>query len=294
MNRRDSSTRGQQPGGYQGDEGRWDVPRQAGQWQDGPSRQAGGFRDQDDNNRPAPPDPEGRYIPDPRTDIDDGGFASRLGPDYPYPSDPRAAYGRGDQRPRDVEYPIHNFDGASGDTFSSFTSGDYGGHDNYVRHGGVGGGFGGGMHPSNSYRPTFGFSRDDYGDWREYGERRGFLKRAGDEIASWFGNEEAAHRRHVDHRGRGPSDFTRSDERIREDVHDSLTNDWRVDASRVRVTVADGEVTLDGTVDSRAEKRRAEDLTDDVSGVRHVQNNLRVGPGTIGSGSAFSDPDGTL
>ena len=42
------------------------------------------------------------------------------------------------------------------------------------------------------------------------------------------------------------------------------------------MTVSDGEVTLDGTVPSRQQKRRAEDCVDDVSGVRHVQNNLRV------------------
>ncbi len=37
-----------------------------------------------------------------------------------------------------------------------------------------------------------------------------------------------------------------------------------------------GEVTLNGTVTSREQKRRAEDLVEDLSGVKHVQNNLRV------------------
>ena len=41
-------------------------------------------------------------------------------------------------------------------------------------------------------------------------------------------------------------------------------------------TLHKGEVTLSGTVNSRLEKRRAEDVADDVSGVKHVQNNLRV------------------
>ncbi len=80
----------------------------------------------------------------------------------------------------------------------------------------------------------------------------------------------------MDHRGRGPSDYTRSDERIREDVNENLTNDWAVDARNVRVKVEDGEVTLDGTVSTRLQKRRAEDCAEDVSGVGHVQNNLRV------------------
>lgn len=119
------------------------------------------------------------------------------------------------------------------------------------------------------YRPH-GYAGDDESD------DRGFFDRAGDEIASWFGDKDAARRREEDHRGRGPSGYTRSDERIRDDVNDRLTEDWRVDASHVSVTVDKGEVTLDGTVTSRQAKRRAEDVVDSVSGVKHVQNNLRV------------------
>lgn len=40
--------------------------------------------------------------------------------------------------------------------------------------------------------------------------------------------------------------------------------------------VNNGEVTLSGTVRTREEKRRSEDLTDTVTGVREVHNNLRV------------------
>lgn len=105
---------------------------------------------------------------------------------------------------------------------------------------------------------------------------RGFFERAGDEVASWFGDDDAARRREQDHSGRGPSNYNRSDERILEDACDHLTRDWSVDARNIQVTVDDGEVTLDGTVDSRRAKRRAEDCVDDVSGVKHVQNNLRV------------------
>jgi len=49
-----------------------------------------------------------------------------------------------------------------------------------------------------------------------------------------------------------------------------------VDASNIEVTVSNGEVTLTGTVDSRAAKRRAEDRAESVSGVCNVQNNLRI------------------
>lgn len=105
---------------------------------------------------------------------------------------------------------------------------------------------------------------------------RGFFERAGDELLSWFGDEDAQRRRERDHRGRGPADYVRSDDRIREDVNDRLTDDYWLDASHIGVAVSDGEVTLDGTVDGKRAKRRAEDLADDVSGVKHVQNNLRV------------------
>ena len=80
------------------------------------------------------------------------------------------------------------------------------------------------------------------------------------------------------HRGRGPRGYVRSDERINEDVHDRLTEDWVLDASDIAVSVSGGEVTMDGTVASRQDKRRAEDIVDGISGVTHVQNNLRVKP----------------
>ncbi|HET9627888.1 MAG TPA: BON domain-containing protein, partial [Novosphingobium sp.] len=132
---------------------------------------------------------------------------------------------------------------------------------------------------SGGSNPTFGRGYGpDYG--REgsssSGQNRGFFERAGDEIASWFGDEDAARRREQDYRGHGPSDYTRSDERIREDVNDRLTDDPRVDARRISVSVKDGEVTLSGTVGNREAKRRAEDCIDRISGVKHVQNNLRV------------------
>jgi len=226
-------------------------------------------------------------------------------------------------------YP-HTFDASGGNDFGNFTSEDYGGRDFYNR---TGRGIGAAMRPSESYRPSYGLSSwfnddhyhhrherehghrhdhrhdhrggHDYGEWRRYGESRGFLARAGDEVASWFGDEDAARRREQDrrddHSGRGPSNYTRSDERIREDANDALTQDWGVDASHVNVTVSSGEVTLDGTVDSREAKRRAEDAVERVSGVKHVQNNLRVknrheshssssSPWTSGTSSAAGVP----
>lgn len=132
--------------------------------------------------------------------------------------------------------------------------------------------------PADRYR-TGGYDRDYRPAYRGRDSERGFFERAGDEIASWFGDDDAQRRRERDHRGHGPAGYTRSDERIRDDVNDRLTDDYRVDARNVTVTVKDGEVTLDGTVTSRDQKRRAEDVVEDLSGVKHVQNNLRVADG---------------
>lgn len=125
---------------------------------------------------------------------------------------------------------------------------------------------------------------------------RSWWDRTKDEVRSWTGDEEAERRRRMDearsHHGRGPKGYTRSDDRIREDVNDRLTDDWVVDATNIEVTVASGEVTLVGTVDSREAKRRAEDCAESVSGVRNVQNNLRVQQPTEQS-SAFSASEAT-
>jgi len=141
----------------------------------------------------------------------------------------------------------------------------------------------GGPNPSREdrdYRDTWGGvgrTRD-----RDPNER-GFLERAGDTIAQWLGDDADYGRGERGHRGKGPANYTRSDERIRDDANDRLTDDWRVDASRIEVAVENGEITLNGTVPSREQKRKAEDCVEDISGVRNVQNNLRVAD----SGSAI-------
>ncbi|WP_406600849.1 CBS domain-containing protein [Microvirga rosea] len=83
--------------------------------------------------------------------------------------------------------------------------------------------------------------------------------------------------RRGEHRGKGPRSYQRSDDRIREDINERLTDDARLDASEIEVSVSGREVTLSGTVRDRNEKRWAEDLAESVSGIAHVQNNLRVG-----------------
>lgn len=222
---------------------------------------------------------------------------------------------------------------------------------------------------------------DEYRRWRQHGHERGFFDRARDEIASWFGDDDAERRREMDrlqqhsqrvrpedygeqgarqfhrdwagagdgmshrdywgtyggafrddeynrlpqqggsryeyrqewnrpygeqygsqtfghqgpinrwtlggtewgdygtrpsHRGRGPRNFKRNDERIREEVIETLTQHHELDATDVEIDVKDGEVILRGMVESRWDKRLAEDITEDVFGVRNVQNQLKV------------------
>jgi osmotically-inducible protein OsmY len=81
--------------------------------------------------------------------------------------------------------------------------------------------------------------------------------------------------------GKGPKGYTRSDERIREDVCERLSDDDEVDASGVAVSVKAGEVVLEGSVSDRRARRRAEDIADAVAGVKDVRNALRVQKGFL-------------
>ncbi|MBC7929633.1 MAG: BON domain-containing protein [Rubrivivax sp.] len=175
-------------------------------------------------------------------------------------------YGR-PERTRDEGGPVRSFDTDYGRTTSRFygRSGyDYGRDD---------------------YDERFGGRDDERGgrDFRGRGrDERGWWNRAADEVMSWFGDDDATRRRRIEergegnNRGRGPKNYRRSDERIRDDINDRLTdNDW-LDASDVEVSVAGGEATLSGAVDSRYAKRIAEDIAASVTGISDVQNNLRV------------------
>lgn len=68
----------------------------------------------------------------------------------------------------------------------------------------------------------------------------------------------------------------RSDEAIAADVRAALASDPWVDRYEVDVQASDGEVRLDGTVDSTFERARADDLAARVNGVTDVRNALLV------------------
>lgn len=133
-------------------------------------------------------------------------------------------------------------------------------------------------------------------------EERGFWEKTTDAVASLFGDDEAKERRERDAREsdysryqnpqqnlgqtsssqeqqrirRGPKSYRRSDERIKEDINDRLSDQYHLDATDIEVEVANGEVILTGLVDSRADKRKAEDIAEHVLGVTHLENRLRI------------------
>ena len=142
-------------------------------------------------------------------------------------------------------------------------------------------GYGGTFRPPDYGRDFETTTQRTYREGSSLG-KRDFLDRATDEVQSWFGDEGAERRRQFDKmrkgdfRGRGPKGYRRSDERIREDINDRLTEHAHLDASDIEVSVKDCEVTLTGKVFDRTDKRLAEDVAEDVPGVKNVQNNLRT------------------
>lgn len=109
--------------------------------------------------------------------------------------------------------------------------------------------------------------RMDEGDYRRQDQPRSWMDRAGDFFTPGNRDEEdfrTARRR------RGPSDRV-----LWAVITERLEDQRGLDLRDVDVVVEDAEVTLNGRVRHKADKRRIEDVAD-IDGVRHVQNNLRV------------------
>ncbi|HBY99442.1 MAG TPA: hypothetical protein DEP84_36805 [Chloroflexi bacterium] len=130
------------------------------------------------------------------------------------------------------------------------------------------------------------YGRERFGQWGIYGRRSDYEREGYWAEPTWRGyayEREALGRAPWNipgpYTGVGPQGYQRSDERIHEDVCERLTHHGQIDASNIQVNVDSGEVTLEGTVDSRQAKRAAEDMADSVMGVRNVHNRLRVSQG---------------
>lgn len=168
---------------------------------------------------------------------------------------------------------------------------------------GTSGGYGayGGYTSRNLYRDEDDHRRSDDRNRRDWDrdERRGhrsFWDRAADEVSSWFGSDDRNRRDRDErtsgsHKGKGPRDYKRSDDRIREDISDRLYDDPYVDASDIEVKVNDGEVVLEGHAENKQAKRRAEDIAEAVAGVKNVENHLKVShsTATVGSSRVYSE-----
>jgi hypothetical protein len=165
--------------------------------------------------------------------------------------------------------------GYYGDAFETTSYG--GSRGNY----GAGEGYGGGR--GQIFNSGFGrsWNRDEdmYGETRNRGQQQfGQGQQQSGQSSMWGGQES--------HRGKGPKGYQRSDERIRDEINDKLTDDDRIDASEIEVRVERGEVTLTGTVQERNLKRIAEDIVESISGVKNVENRIRVGTGVEESSKA--------
>jgi BON domain-containing protein len=125
------------------------------------------------------------------------------------------------------------------------------------------------------------------GGWHEEGASfgRGELGEG-----SWGGLRKAGR-----YAGRGPKGYQRSDDRIKEEICDRLTEAPEIDAAEIEVTVQNGEVTLQGSVPERSMKRAAEDTAESVSGVQQMHNRLRVEtrPGDDDDGTDRFAPKGS-
>lgn len=144
----------------------------------------------------------------------------------------------------------------------------------------------------SSFESDYSMGRRDYSydrpGYRSYSsERYGSGDRYfGDFSGSRYGDYESRGRYEPEHRsmwesvkdffGVGPKGYSRSDDRIREDVSDALTRDRAVDASDIEVSVMSGTVTLRGSVSDKWMKRRAEDCAEEITGVKDVRNDLEV------------------
>jgi hypothetical protein len=109
--------------------------------------------------------------------------------------------------------------------------------------------------------------RADEGDYRPAGQPRSWMDRAGEFFA---GPRAPGADPRPRARRRGPSDRV-----LWAVIVERLEDERGLDLRGVEVIVEDAEVTLNGKVRHKADRRRIEDVAD-IDGVRHLQNNLRV------------------
>lgn len=171
-------------------------------------------------------------------------------------------------------------------------------------HGGRQQGYGGGQGYGQQYGQSFGQGGDygqsgsGYGGGQQYGGQQfggqqfgaqggsGQYGMPGQQGSQRFGQQTQSNRNR-----RGPKDFVRSDERIREAVCERLSEEDSIDISEVSVNVKEGCVTLEGTVPERRMRHTIEDIADNCWGVKDVENHVRVQSQYGQSGQAGASGD---
>ncbi len=74
----------------------------------------------------------------------------------------------------------------------------------------------------------------------------------------------------------GTEGYRRPDDAIYREVCEIMLGSGKLDASKIDVRVADGKVTLTGTVDNELDKQMATELAESVPDVQEVNNQLQI------------------
>lgn len=133
---------------------------------------------------------------------------------------------------------------------------------------------------TGAYRADSEYGRASGRDFTGSADPRGFQPRAGEQRQTGFA-------------GRGPKGYQRSDERLKEDVCERLTDDPAIDASDISLEVSGGKVVLQGQVEQRWMKHHVENLVDRCSGVKDIDNRLQVSPRQEASNGSTSSLRGS-
>lgn len=229
-----------------------------------------------------------------------------------YEGGSRGFRGRGDYGDRDFEDEGGGFGyqggwsgrgspGEGGRMESRGTEWGRGIADGYGRAGGYGrqGGWGGSGRSSRDWG-----DQDELwhgGEWRgSSGAWQGRRSETSDAFGAgatsgWSDVQDTRGMRQRSYVGRGPRNYRRNDERIMDEINERLTHHPDIDAEDVDVRVQDGVVTLEGQVEDKHAKRLAEDIAEEVFGVREIHNQLRVRRGLMsrlfGSGEEEESSD---
>lgn len=207
----------------------------------------------------------------------DDRFGRQYGQDYPYTErnyNQEHSYPYGTGSRTQSNYRGGTYEGG-------YSNPDYRHADDYRQSGGYdyrqqsGNDYGRNDRPDYQQREFGNFGREYRDPWQRANEGNASSSPwpESEQARSWERREE---RTGGQFRGKGPKGYTRSDERIKEDISDRLADHDDIDASEIEVTVNKGEVVLSGTVNDRYEKRTAEECAEQVSGVVNVENRIRL------------------